>query len=204
MITALVGPEETPFSVHQEAICDKSKFFRAACSKRWVEGQERRVRLPEVKVEAFRHYCKWIYSGSIPTSLCTPESELDGKVAEHALLVSLYVLGDSLDDVQLRNLTTQELSTSLERSDLLPSPSMYADVWSSTPSGSLFRKQLIDIVVARLSLDDLATSIAKYPLEFLQELVLAAMTEVPVVTWEAATANKHKYLEPEESKGNST
>jgi hypothetical protein len=193
MITALVGPEETPFSVHQEAICDKSKFFRAACSKRWVEGQERRVRLPEVKVEAFRHYCK-----------CTPESELDGKVAEHALLVSLYVLGDSLDDVQLRNLTTQELSTSLERSDLLPSPSMYADVWSSTPSGSLFRKQLIDIVVARLSLDDLATSIAKYPLEFLQELVLAAMTEVPVVTWEAATANKHKYLELEESKDNST
>lgn len=113
------------------------------------------------------------------------------------MFVSLYLLGDSLDDVQLRNLATQRFCTSLEAGDSLPSTPTYADIWASTPPGSLFRKQIIDIVVARQTCDSLAKGIAGYPPELVQELAIAAMSRAPVLTWKAATADKHKYLEPE-------
>jgi hypothetical protein len=34
VITILVGAEEHRFTAHKDVICDKSKFFRAACSDR--------------------------------------------------------------------------------------------------------------------------------------------------------------------------
>jgi hypothetical protein len=53
-IAVHVSPTEYRFVVHQNKICEKSKFFRAACSKRWIEGQEKLVRLPEVDIEVFQ------------------------------------------------------------------------------------------------------------------------------------------------------
>lgn len=49
LITVLVGAGEERFTVHKDVICVKSKFFRAACSDRWQEGQEKVVRLPEAR-----------------------------------------------------------------------------------------------------------------------------------------------------------
>jgi len=74
IIVVLVDSEEKHFSVHQDAICDKSKFSKAACSKHWIEGQEKLIRLPEVKPEVFQRYSNWIYSGTILASRLTPES----------------------------------------------------------------------------------------------------------------------------------
>jgi hypothetical protein len=60
IVTVLVSPEEKRFIIHQEAICDKSKFSKAAYSKSWIEGQERLVRLSEVRAEVFQCYSNWI------------------------------------------------------------------------------------------------------------------------------------------------
>jgi hypothetical protein len=57
MVTVLVGKEEKRFTLHQDAVCANSKFFKAACSKRWREGQERTVRLPEAQPDIFKLYC---------------------------------------------------------------------------------------------------------------------------------------------------
>lgn len=199
-----MGTEEKRFSIHKEAICAKSKFFAAACSKRWIEGQEKLVRLPETKAEAFKEYCKWVYSGAIPASRCTPEDEDAAKIAGYDLFVDLYLLGDSLDDVQLRNLATQRFCNCLEGSNQLPPPSTYVKIWSSTPSGSLFRKQLVDIVVARRDRDTMAKTIALYPSEFIQEFAIAAFLKAPVISWKAAIGDNTKYLEPEEAKDKTT
>lgn len=102
--------------VHQSKICEKSKFFSAACSRRWKEGQEKLVRLPEVKIEVFQEYWEWVYSAE----RCTEESELDAKNAEYLLLIDLYLLADLLDDTRLRNFSTEEISKSLETCNLLP------------------------------------------------------------------------------------
>jgi hypothetical protein len=203
-VAVLVGPEEQRFLLHQDAVCDKSKFFKAACSKRWIEGQEKLVRLPEAKAKIFQEYCKWIYSGVIPASRCTPEDEAAANIAELDLFVELYLLGDSLDDVQLRNLATQRFCNCLEGTNKLPPPLTYVKIWSSTPSGSLFRKQLVDIVVARYERDTMAKTIAQYPSEFIQEFAIAAFFKAPLTTWEAAIGDNTKYLEPEEAKDKTT
>jgi hypothetical protein len=160
--------------------------------------------LPEAKVEAFRQYCKWIYSGAIPASRISHESNDEDKVDEQDLLVGLYLSGDSLDDIQLRNLATQGFRKSLEADNSLPSTPTYVDIWSSTPSGSLFRKQIVDIIVARQTCGTLAKTIAKYPPELVLEIALAAMRKVPLLDWEEVPADKNEYLEPEESRDNAT
>lgn len=48
--------ETQEFTVHRHLVCANSKFFKAACSKLWAEGEEKIVRLPEVKVDAFQAY----------------------------------------------------------------------------------------------------------------------------------------------------
>jgi hypothetical protein len=73
-----------------------------------------------------------------------------------------------------------------------------------TPSGSLFRKQLVDCVLARLSGGTFAKSVTKYPTEFVQELAVAAMRRPAVKTWETVIGDNTKYLKPEEAKDNTT
>jgi hypothetical protein len=43
IIAVLVGPDEHRFAVRKDVICAKSKFFRAACSTRWLKDGERVV-----------------------------------------------------------------------------------------------------------------------------------------------------------------
>jgi hypothetical protein len=190
--------------MHKIKLCSKSKFFRAACSKRWIEGQEKTVRLPDVKIELFRHYCEWICSGTIPANRVTTQSDTKELNAEHKLLIGLYLLGDSLDDLQLRNLATQRFCKCLQEGNSLPICQAYVDIWSSTPSSSLFRKQLVDIVVGRLNRDKFAEMIAEYPAEWVRELAVAAMRKAPTLTWETVVGDNTKYLESEEAEDSNT
>ena len=92
----LVGPKEERFILHHDAVCARSKFFKAACSKQWREGQERLVRLPEVDPVVFKTYCGWVYSGDLAKPFCTSESEVKDRIAEQKHFIDLYLLGDSL------------------------------------------------------------------------------------------------------------
>jgi hypothetical protein len=136
IIIVLVGPEECRFSLHKIKLCSKSKFFRAACSERWIEGQEKLVRLPEVKVEVFRVYCEWIYNSNLPTIRCTAGDKETEKAVERNQLAHLYLLGDSLDDLELRRAATQAIFTFLRARCGIFTVSTFAIVWSSTPPGN--------------------------------------------------------------------
>jgi hypothetical protein len=105
IIFVLVGPEEKHFSLYKSKLCSKSKFFKAACSESWIKNKT--VRQPHVTVELFRHYCEWIYSETIPANTCTSGSTDAMKHKEHMLLIRLYLFGDSLDDIKLRNEATR-------------------------------------------------------------------------------------------------
>jgi len=196
----LVGPKETRFSIHQEAICDKSKFFKAACSKRWIEGQEKLLRLPEAKPGVFRRYSNWIYSGLISGMRCTQTSSIEDKTSEHVSLINLYLLGDSLDDIQLRNTAIQELSKHLDASNFLSGPSVAAKVWSSTPPGSRLRKLIVHNILC--SREQFVAEAANYPEEFMREIALAALCKVPTVSFDEANRNFEQFLELEDPKDN--
>lgn len=64
-ISVLIGSEERRFVVHKDVICSSSKFFKAACSANWKEGQEGIVRLPTAKPPVFEMYMDWLYFSEI-------------------------------------------------------------------------------------------------------------------------------------------
>lgn len=163
IITVLVGAEERHFTLHQDLVCNSSKFFRAACSETWLEGQEKLVRLPETDPDVFQEYCKWTYSGSIRGTTCTAANTQEQKNAELKLLVRMYLLGDLLDDLKLRNRTFHELLHGMTALNRVPSAKVLTSIWNATTAGSLFRKMLVDVTIAREARTRFAADVSVLP-----------------------------------------
>jgi hypothetical protein len=142
----LVGPtgEEEKFTVHKDLVCASSKFFMVASSKRWLEGREKAVRLPEVKKETFQAYVVWIYAGKVNVNKSTKGDVNLADGEEFRETVDLYLLGDVLDDLQLRNNAMRAIVTGLKDWNVQPSCKLINHIWDSTPPGSLLRAMIAD------------------------------------------------------------
>jgi hypothetical protein len=160
--------------------------------------------LSEIDVELSREYWESVYSGTFTFTRCSPENEIKARLAELVLLVNLYKLGCSLElnDVQLRNMATLELSKSLQACNILPNQKLLAVVWSITPRGDGLRKLLLDFTVARGGREDIGEWLARYPSAFVHDLALAALDKAPMSAWQSAATNSARYLELEEAEAN--
>jgi len=193
IITVLVGENKKRFILHQNAVCDKSKFFKAACSKQWLEGQERIVRLPEVDEVTFQAYFRWIYSGDVQEPTCTEQSDASAKRTEQESLIKLYLLGDTLDDVELRSKATSRLFTVMRSHDTIPSVPNLNLIYESTMSGSPLRKMVVDVFVARVDRGLFKMYAGSSPADFGKEVTAAALEAAPKSTWEAMAENLPEY-----------
>lgn len=198
LVTVLVSSDEQRFTLHQDAVCAKSKFFKAACSKRWREGQEKVVRLPEVEAATFKAYCSWIYSGEIANYTCTKGSAIDERIAVTGRLIDLY-LGDKLDDIQLRNQAILRLFTCLQTLNTFPTISATKLIFDSTSPGSRLRKLVVDAYVSRCIRKKFAKNVSRFPPEFVQELAVAALNVAPVLSWAYLAKDLSPYMEQEGS-----
>lgn len=194
-ITVLVGSEEKRFMLHQDAVCAQSKFFQAACSNKWREGQEKVVRLPEVEPVHFKVYCDWIYSDEVSEVTATQEEESEEKAAEDKRLMEIYVLGDTLDDVALRNRVVLMFWKRMRSYKFLPSAEVWQWVWGSLPQGSLMRRMVVDVLVSRLCRKDFALKVSQYPPELVQEIAVATMEATPTKTWDHIAERVQQYQE---------
>lgn len=179
-------------------ICAKSKFFAAACSKRWVKGKEKQVRLPEVHPSVFQGYLSWVYSTSINIAeLTTYHIDLlpDPQGREVAKYFELYFLSDVLDDVRLRNEVLQTLVLDTHH---FPCPQTITRVWAKTPAGSPARRMLVDRAVLRSKRSSLAAKMTDYPESFVQQVAIKLLKEVPTQNIEVFKAKIPSYLEPVE------
>ena len=185
--------ETQEFTVHRHLACANSKFFEAACSKLWIEGKEKIVRLPEVKVDAFQAYLVWVYAGKVV---------FNGEAPRHRLraIIDLYLLGDVLDDLLLRNTAMRSLVIHLPSWNVIPSVDLVNHIWASTPAGSPLRRVIIDIIVKRVgraSLEHCVT--ADHPAEFLHDIAVVLLKQVPTVSAERFISGMNGYLEAEPS-----
>lgn len=174
MITVFVGKGdgEQRFTVHKDMICAKSKFFQAACSKRWKSGKEKIVRPPDVTPEQFQIYAKWVYTSRVSVD----EERL---VDEQITLMDMYIFGDIIDGYQLRNITMERLIHNVRDCKYFPEAQCFDKVYAATPTGSPLRRFLVEWILYRASRKALAGEMAKWPAEFAQDLALAAVTQVP-------------------------
>jgi hypothetical protein len=171
MITIVVGEDERRFTVHKDMLCAKSKFSKAACSERWASGIEKVVRQPEGTAEDFQIYVEWVYTSKI--SLHTDEI---GK--QQAKLMDMYILGDVLDDYQLRNASMRRLIANTRKEMTILTSRQVHKVYEATTTGSPLRKFIVNWLLSSFDRDDLKASIASEPAEFVRELALAALQRI--------------------------
>jgi hypothetical protein len=195
----LVGPEgkEESFAIHKDLICANSKFFKAACSKLWTEGREKIVRLPEVKVEIFQAYIVWVYSGKVSVNGSPGSSAADKASAELNETTELYLLGDVLDDLQLRNAAMRAWVLKTKIWNIQPATSVINQVWDSTLPGSLFRKMIVDHTIMRFDRGGFEQLSEHYPKDLLHSIAVALMKKIPTVNADTFVAGVNGYLEPE-------
>lgn len=178
-ISVLVGLEEYLFLVHKDIICAKSRFFAAAYSERWIEGKERKFRLPDVDASVFQSYLAWVYCKQLDVTYFDSnfiDEDIPDRARTVAMYFELYLLGDSLDDIRLRNKVLQTLVLDTES---LPRPETVRQVWKNTLESSLVRRMMVDRVTIRVRRTYLLENPAKYLQGFVQQVAAALLQEVP-------------------------
>lgn len=125
-LTVIVGEHSELFTVHVDRICEASPFFAAACSKQWIEGRTRIVRLPEQSAEYFRDYIDWVYSHQVnlkelKCELAKAENtEKEPKALIHAYC-EIWVIADYLRDSACKNACLLEL-VNTRVAEIIPFP----------------------------------------------------------------------------------
>lgn len=110
-----VGPDEVPFGVHKDLLCQYSTFFRNALNGGFKESKENTVKLPDETPAMFRIIVDWLYYQRLPES--SPEyvktvAELDvephamggleDEWDELAMLIRVYIFAEKYHMGQLK------------------------------------------------------------------------------------------------------
>lgn len=110
-----VGPDEVPFGVHKDLLCQYSTFFRNALNGGFKESKENTVKLPTETPAMFRIIVDWLYYQRLPKS--RPEyvktvAELDvephamgwleDEWTETAMLIRVYIFAEKYHMGQLK------------------------------------------------------------------------------------------------------
>lgn len=216
-------PNASEFVVHKAPICHSSPFFKAACSKEWVEGQPRTVELPTLAGQFFPFYLDWVYSGHInkyeldehpdpcPTTENASDSESTVSFKRGARITSvacrLSTMADFLGDVACKKacmeilLNTDRGFGNMSISRLDPSAVEHIAENSQVTSG-LFRWMVDDLMKSLSSGGDppgeLAGRFVKFPTsvkDALLEKTLVALC--PGNKLEIVGTDASKYLDEE-------
>lgn len=172
-ITILVGKDEQRFTVHKDIICEKSEFFQAACSQRRREEQEMVVRLPDLRAPyVFPVYMDWVYTDDM--TLGKMGFLLDGFYVGKEL-VELYLLGDVLKDVKLRNKALRLLYRHFNVDKTTLTTEQCHTVWEHTASDSSIRKMVVDHIATTMTPASFRECRAELPADLALEIALMFM-----------------------------
>jgi hypothetical protein len=92
-----VGPKNTKFNLHENLLCNKSSYFRAAFRSGFTESEEKTMRMPEDSVDAFEYLVNFLYAPRF--TLQPPESEFVMGVYFELYILSSKLCIDALQNV---------------------------------------------------------------------------------------------------------
>ena len=179
----MVGAQQEQFTVHQDMICDRSPFFKAACSKGWVEHEARKVNLPDESPEIFQAYLDWAYSQTkdIIRLLKSPDSLLDSML-DFAIqqdlrlkLCRLWILADYLGDSTCKNEVMNNLISlhAKPRLIIVRYSAVSRVVYERTGNQSKLRKWLVDTLVPMIDAKSLHMKLWRCPADFMMDMFQA-------------------------------
>jgi hypothetical protein len=192
-ITITVGqdPLKSTFKIHEDAICDRSEFFRRAMKPEWasMRNDPRTIDLPEDDPDAFSLYRTWLYSGKLavmppantltaPGNVDNTQLSTDSRIpdsdANYHTLAYAYVLGERLLDKPFKN-AIADVYVLYARGNpparrYYPSNEEIRILYDGTGEGSPIRQLLVDIWYCR-GKDEWMEKDQDLPKEFLAAVV---------------------------------
>ena len=102
MVDVFIGAKRKIFRLHEDLLCDRSDYFKAAFQGDFVEGKSKELYLPENNDASFELFVNWLYGGNIK-----PPSNDDELQAYFGLLA----LAEQLLIEHLGNLATDHIRT---------------------------------------------------------------------------------------------
>ena len=172
IIKILVGPEETPFYIHEGILTARSEFFEDAIRQgSWKESNTRTVKFPEDNLKMFALYMQLAYTGVISpvyygdnsrgrTHMICSCDHPEYFAEEYESLCRLYVFSEKVRDVNAKKATLSALISKinqelLDRCDLrdpkdtkyLPGAKAINIMYGGTMEHDVGRMVLVDCYV---------------------------------------------------------
>ncbi|OCK76077.1 hypothetical protein K432DRAFT_408480 [Lepidopterella palustris CBS 459.81] len=163
-----VGPPTSSidYTVHEDLICSRSRFFANAMRHDWKESSERLVPLPDDHPSTFAVYRTWLYSGLLATRGFS-------SLEEWEILCAAYILGEKLQDSEFKDTVIDAMIEKINDEPALDfPPETVVEIYENTPPSSHARRLLVDLY----SFAGKATWLSKEKREFLHEDFLYALS----------------------------
>jgi len=112
-------------------------------------------------------------------------------------MVDMYLLGDMLDDIKLRNKVLAALTSYVVLDRIQPGAQEISVFWDRTTPNSPLRKWTVDVTIMRFNRKLFQDDIADYPAEFVQLLAVELMQQIPPTGSKAFQAKVRGYVEVE-------
>ncbi|KAK3691467.1 hypothetical protein LTR37_018664 [Vermiconidia calcicola] len=136
-IEVLVGNNEVKFTVPQDLICERSSFFKSACSETW-NASKQPIELTDADPQTFSEYLKCVYQSAFSEH---------GESKPMRCRFRLYILADKLGDLVSANLVMDEIINCSDRISQIPDDLCIDLAMKSTPSNSPLRRLTRDYYV---------------------------------------------------------
>ncbi|KAL7938022.1 Bromodomain-containing protein [Trichoderma chlorosporum] len=165
-VIVLVGPDEQPFGLQKDFLCDRSDFYRKHFEENVTEkALEHIVKLPDATPEVFGLVQSFLYTGKI--------TDENTSVTSYESLVGLWNLGHKLAVKGLCEHTLEAMVDCRRSTGRIPATPLLIQVWRDTPEGSSIRILLLSWAAEYMRSSDARAEFAKsLPQEVLSELVV--------------------------------
>ncbi|KAL3492452.1 hypothetical protein BJX62DRAFT_236271 [Aspergillus germanicus] len=166
-----VGPDETPFDVHLELLCDSSPYFNNLYGDRTDSAiSEVPITLPDVDPDVFAEAISWMYRGKLSSDLSTRDRGM-------AFCFELWVLAEKFEIPALQNQAIGICKARIDNSAAtsLPSTQTIEYVYSNTKPGSPPRRLLLDVWSRRGTTPKFSDRKTGLPRAFIEDLCEALL-----------------------------
>lgn len=154
------GDHSTRFSVHEPIIKADSEFFKLALDKKWREGQELAVQLPEDDLDTFAAYVEWLYARQTT-------------VATFGELAGMYVLGNKIQSPDFCKAIISKMVGLANTQKGTPDVEVINTIFEGTPTKSAARRLMVEMW--RLNGSTLAKLGQEYHSDFVMDLAQALL-----------------------------
>lgn len=210
-VVVLVGGSEKRFVCHANLLTAQSPFFEAALSGRWLESEEKLVRLPEQAPTAFSIYLNWRYTGAVDLSdgednagtYTTPEGAIkENQGPRFSRLVRCSVLADMLQDHAFSNALIDSYFDLVEITYQFPSSTAVNLAFQLLAEGSWVRRLFIRQLAFDANAYELSQRINEHDFQVVSAIAVLSIMErgVPMKDKRIRAKRQSMYHNPAEGK----